>query len=284
MPLPIPSWELFVGIASETTWGTAVAATDYYPIAKPKFTVKYAPIEDIGFRSNASELQAWYQGVGNTLIDLPDMLFYPNATGHLLMGMLGVDTNVTTTHTLTLLNTALPKSYSLYKFWGGVATVDQVAGVFWSDLQFKFMNPGKLTVAAKGTGKIQTQGTKPTNAYETNSVFLPWQASFSLGGSGNTKIYDAEINLKRPVEWIWGFNGTQDATGGNVGPLRVKGKITAASVDLTELNFYLNNTQPVASIAFTSGSNSLTFQMSKAAFVDPSELDHGNPYARTVLT
>src|SRR5215831_8780437 len=235
MPLPIPSWELFVGIASETTWGTAVAATDYYPIAKPKFTVKYAPIEDIGFRSNASELQAWYQGVGNTLIDLPDMLFYPNATGHLLMGMLGVDTNVTTTHTLTLLNTALPKSYSLYKFWGGVATVDQVAGVFWSDLQFKFMNPGKLTVAAKGTGKIQTQG-------------------------------------------------TQDATGGNVGPLRVTGKITAASVDLTELNFYLNNTQPVASVTFTSGANSLQFQMSKAAFVDPSELDHGNPYARTVLT
>lgn len=283
MPLPIPSWELFLGIAPETTWGTAVAATDYWPIMKPKFSVVYEPIEDIGFRSNASELQAWYQGVGSTLIDVPDMLFYPNATGHLLMGMLGVDTNVTVTHTLTLLNTALPKSYTLQKFWGGVATVDQVAGVYWSDLTFKFVNPGKLTVSAKGRGKIQTQATKPTFSADTNSVFLPWQATFSLGGA-NTKIIDCTINLTRPVEWIWGFNNAQDGTGGNVGPLRVKGTITAASTDLTELNFYLNNTQPTVSIVFTSGSNSLTFQMTKVAVVSPSELDHGNPYARTVLT
>src|SRR5215472_18482220 len=128
MPLPVPSWELFTGIASETTWGTPVAATDYYPLTKPKFSVVYEPIEDIGFRSNASELQAWYQGVGSTMVELPDMLFYPNASGHLLMAMLGVDTNVTTTHTLTLLNTGLPKSYTLGKFWGGVATQDQTAG------------------------------------------------------------------------------------------------------------------------------------------------------------
>jgi Phage tail tube protein len=169
------------------------------------------------------------------------------------------------------------------KFWGGVGTQDQSAGVYWSDLQFKFMNPGKLTVAAKGTGKIQTQATKATNSYEANSVFLPWQAVFTLAGAGNTKIFDASINLSRPVEWIWGFSGTQDGTGGNVGPLRIKGTFTAASTDLTELNYYLNNTQPVASIVFTSGTNTLTFQMSKTAFVDPTELDHGNPYARTTM-
>src|SRR5215469_752051 len=287
MPLPIPSWELALGVAPETTWGTAVAATDFWPIAKPKFTVEYQPIEDIGFRSNASELQAWYQGVGSTMIDCPDMLFYPNATGHLLKAVLGVDTKTgagpTFTHTMTLLNTALPESLTLQKFWGGVATVDQVAGVFISELTFKFVNPGKLTVSAKGRGKIQTQATKVAFSADSNSVLLPWQATFSLGGSGNTKIFDTTITLTRPVEWIWGFNNSQDGTGGNVCSLRAKGTVTAASVNLTELNFYLNNSQPASSIVFTSGSNSLTFQMTNTAFVSPSELDHGNPYARTVL-
>lgn len=286
MPLPIPSWELFLGVAPETTWGTAVAATDYWPIMKPRFSVVYEPIEDIGFRSNASELQAWYQGVGSTVIDCPDMLFYPSASGHLIKAVLGVDTISGAgpfTHTLTLLNTALPESLTLTKFWGGVATADQSAGVYINELQFKFQNPGKLAVSAKGRGKIQTQATKPTFAADTAGVFLPWQATFSLG-SGNTKIYDATITLTRPVEGIWGFNNSQDLTGINSGPLRVKGQIIAASTDLTELNFYLNNSQPVASILFTSGTNTLTFQMSKAAFVSPSELDHGNPYARTILT
>lgn len=285
--LAVPSWLLFAGIAAETTWNTPVAATDFYPLMKPDFDVIYEPIEDDGFRSNASALQAWYQGVVKSQVSLPDMLFYPNASGHLLMGIFGADAITGTnpyTHTMTLLNTAYPKSYTVGKYPGLVATQDQVAGLYFEEVALKFANPGKLTISAKGQGTVQTQATKATNTYDASSVFLPWQAAVTLGGSSTTKVINAELTLKRPVEVIWGFSGAQAATGINVGPLTVDGKLDFTSTDLTELNYYLNNTQPVLSIVFTSGSNSLTLQMSKSAFVSPTKLDHGNPYARTTAT
>src|SRR5215472_13803003 len=160
--LAVPSWLLFAGLAKESTWGTAVAATDFYPLMKPDFEPIYEPIEDDGFRSNASALQAWYQGVGKSQVSLPDMLFYPNASGHFLMGILGVDTLTGTnpyTHTMTLLNTGYPASYTLGKYPGLVATQDQVAGLYWEEVALKFQNPGKLLISTKGQGLIQSQAT-----------------------------------------------------------------------------------------------------------------------------
>lgn len=283
----VPSWLLFAGLAPETTWGTAVGATDFFPLAKPDFNVAYENIEDDGFRSNASMLQAYYQGVVKSEVDLPDMLFYPNASGHYLMGLLGADAVTGTnpyTHTMTLLNTAYPKSYTVGKYPALVATQDQVAGLYWTELALKFANPGKLTVGAKGTGLLQTQATKATNSYDVNAVFLPWQASFTVGGSANAKCINAEVTLKRALEPVWGMSNSQNATGINVATLSVEGKMEFTSTDLTELNYYLNNTQPSLSILFASGTNSLTLQMTKAAFVTPTKIDHGSQYARTTAT
>jgi hypothetical protein len=69
-------------------------------------------------------------------------------------------------------------------------------------------------------------------------------------------------------------------TAGNVGPVEMTGKLAFAVNDSTELNYYLNNTQPILSTVFTSGSNSLTIVMSKCAFIKASVIDSGSPYIK----
>src|SRR5205085_2115500 len=67
--------------------------------------------------------------------------------------------------------------------------------------------------------------------------------------------------------------GSQDTTGIVVDTLEASGKLTIAVQDYTEYNYFLNNTQPTFSLVFTSGTNTLTIQMTKTAFT-AMPLDH----------
>lgn len=283
-----PVWNTQLGLAKETTWGTGVVATTFYGINKPKFTVKYQDITDLGFRGNASTLQGMYQGTGHTEIDLPDMQFYPDDTGHLLMAMLGVDSISGVgpyTHALTLLNSALPPSYTLTRFSGLAATSERVTGVNFEEVTLKFVNgSGEFTVAAKGRGKIQDTVAKPAASYSAASIFLPWQAAATIAGGGNARLIDMEVSLKRPVEQVPGMNNSQDMTAANIGPLDVTGKMTFAPVDTTEFAYYTANTQPSVSILFTSGTNTLTLQMTKCAFHDVTEVDPNSTYFKVAAS
>lgn len=282
-----PSYLLQVGLAKEITWGTAVASTTFFPILKPSFETKYESIIDDGYRANASKDQAFYQGSGYTEVNLPDMMVYPTATGNLFMAMLGADAVTGAgpyTHPITLLNSGNPPSYTLTKFDNLTANARQVAGVYFEELDLKFASTnagtGKLTATAKGRGKIETSVAKPTASFDAGSVYLPWQGALTLGGSSNAKLLTFDLALKRTVELQFPVANSQDVQGSTVYVLEVTGKLTFAPSDLTEYNDYLNNSQPAFSLVFTSGTNTLTLQMSKAAFESPTLLDHGSPYAK----
>lgn len=286
MPTPDPRWLSFIGLGKETTWNTPVAAATFYPmlpqsIHKPR----YEKIEDDGYRGNASRVQAWYQGVGWSEVDWGDLNFYPDDSGVLLMGLLGVDTlsgGGPFTHTMTLLNTAFPPSYTAVRFTNLVATAEQVGGVYWTELTFKFIagNPGKLTVNPKGMGTIQGTVTKPSNTYSAAQIYLGWQGALTLNSVANAKILTGTITLKRPVELLFGAANSQNANGANVDQIDVAGTLEFYPTDMTEMNYYLNNTQPPASFLFTSGTNTMTLQMTKTAWSDPTVLDAGTPYYR----
>lgn len=283
MPQPVPSWLLFAGLSKESAWGTAVAPATFYPSKNPKVDTVFTDILDDGYRSNASKDQGYYQGEGHSEIDLPDIKMYPDDAVHFLMAMLGADAVTGAgpyTHTITLLNTALPPSYTVAKYDAAVATARQAAGVNFEEVQLKFANPGIFNVAVKGRGKIPTNATKPTAAYSSAGIYLPWQAALTIAGGASTKLIDMELTLKRKIDQIWGIGGTQDVSGQNVDVLEVAGKLTFVPADYTEYNYYVNNTQPTVSIVFTSGTNTLTLQMSKVAFVAPTPLDSGSPYLK----
>ena len=356
MPTPIPRWQQFVGLGKEITWNNPVTAVTFLPIIASDHTPQFDDIVDDSYRGNAAAEQAYYQGVGWSDISWPNLNFYPDDSGVLLMGLLGIDTmtgaartgtiaaasagatsltytvvtggapvvgdifgidagtntaeQVTVTnvsgagpytltvaatrfahassapasalfqHAITLNSASPPPSWTGARFTGLAATAEQVGGVYWEELNLKFANPGRLTVDAKGKGVIQGTVAKPSNVYSAQKMLLPWQATLTLGGVANTKLISGNVRLRRQIDQIFGMAGSQNPTDANAASVAVDGRLEFEAQDQTELNHWLNNTQPPASLKFLSDVNALTLQMTKCAFTKGSKLDFGSQYVR----
>jgi hypothetical protein len=272
-----PSWQVQVGLAKETTWGTAVPSTVFFPAGKnSKLDSRFQNLLEEGWEGIAAKDKVYVQGTGWTEVNWPDMWFYPDTSVHFLMAVMGADTVTGSspfTHTITALNTGNTPSYSCTKFDGLVATARQSAGVYIEQVTLKFVNPGKFAINAVGRGKLATNATKPTASYSALTPYIPWQAALTLNGSSNARLVDCQIDIKRPLAQVWGMSNTQDMTGQVV-----------QDMEVNEYNLFLNNTQGAFSVIFTNGTNTLTLQMSKLAFEDPTPIDHGQPAARIMAT
>jgi Phage tail tube protein len=176
-------------------------------------------------------------------------------------------------HTLTLLNSGAPPSYTVMKYDALVATARQVAGVYFTELAVKFVNPGAMTADIKGTGKMGTNVTNTTATYSATPFFVPWQTTFTIASVANARVVDWEFTLKAPSTQIFGMNNTQSPTGAVAGRVSLTGKFTVVPDDYTEFNYYINNTQPVVLVVCDNGASRATFQMSKVAFIDPTTID-----------
>lgn len=281
--MPKATWQVFTGLAKETTWGTGVTATTFLPCSQPKFEDVIDPVYDDSMKGIASKNHSYTPGVSHGEFELPDMPFYPDDSGHLLMGVLGADAITGAgpyTHTMTVLNTGAPPSYTLVKYDALVATVRQIAGGYFEEVTIKFANPGRLTIGAKGSGKTGANVTKPTASYSTAAFYVPFQGVLTWAGGANARMVEMELTIKRPVEQVFGISNVSDPTAAVSGQLEVEGTVTFAPDDYTEFTAFLTNTQPSFSTLFTSGTNTMTIQMSKLALVSPSVLDHGGPYTK----
>lgn len=187
-------------------------------------------------------------------------------------------------HAITLNNTTAAPSYTGVRFTGLQATAEQVAGVYWDQVELRWQNPGKLTVAARGRGLIQGSVTKPTNTYSNAQFVIPWQAKVTIASLSDTQLVDATVTIARPVDMLFGQNGTQNASAAVQDRLAVTGKMTFLASDMAEFNYYFQNAQPSVLVQFAGGSGLLNLQMSKCAFNDPTEIDMGGKYARTMVS
>src|SRR5215469_725606 len=201
MPTPIPRWQQFIGMGKESTWNTPVAAATFFPITASDHTPQFEDIPDDSYRGNAAQEQAYYQGVGWTDLNWPNMNFYPDDSGNLFMAMLGTDTVTgvartgtiaaasagATSLTYTVSTGGSPVIGDIFGIDAGTATAEQIGGIYWEELDLKFVNPGRLTVDIKGKGTIQGTVTKPSNTYSSQKILLPWQGTLTLGGSTNAK-------------------------------------------------------------------------------------------------
>src|SRR5215472_13204648 len=131
MPTPIPRWKQFVGVGKEGTWNNPATATVFYPITASDHTPQFEDILDDGYRGNAAQEQAYYQGVGWTEVNWPGMNFYPDTSAVLLMGMLGLDTVTGTARTGTLngATAAGATSLSYNASTGGAPAVNDIFGI-----------------------------------------------------------------------------------------------------------------------------------------------------------
>ena len=269
----------YVGIAKETTKGTAVAPTDFIPVAKDSLAPidVIDPLYDTGLRGSNVVNYNYIPGRKRSTFDFGGAVF-ADAIGYPLAGILGaVATTGSTapfTHTISLLNSVTsnvdvqPISYTLTDFYA--ANVRRFAGCQFSDFTLKFNADGMLEYDAKTTGFSSSTTTDPTPTFSTVLPTPVWQGTVSIGGSSVSTAMEGSIEMKRAVTPIYGISQTQDPYQVFLGGLEVTGTIKFIMETDTELTRYLTNTQPaiVLNWAYGSGASAIQIQatLTKGAY------------------
>lgn len=279
--MPIISYNSRMGLAKETVWGTAMTApTVWCPFKTLKSEDDVKRVIDSGKRGNLTKDFASYAGIQSSKADL-EADVYPDTFGNFLMGLFGQD-NVTGaspyTHTFKL-SANQPPSYTLFDYDGINERV--YAGAMVQELGLKFTSEGDLSKSVKYMCKASAVGgSVHTPTFTTVSPFIGYQAAINIAGSANTRVIGGDINFKRALKFTYGANNSVNPTKLNAGTVEITGKFDFEVDDYTELNYYLNNTQPIVSVSFTSGTNVLTITMSKCDLEKIQGLDRSQDVVR----
>lgn len=261
----------WAGLAKETSWGTTVDPTYFVPYSDAKMEDKVEYIADNGIRGALAETYNEIPGFTQGTAELGGDA-YPDSFGLAALAILGVDTvNGSAspyTHTFSLARTAQPPSFTLSKFDG--TNVRQWGGQVAEELDIKWAEKAAIEYTLKMQGKsskVRT-GTALTPTPTSSIPFSPWIFTAKLNGTQSMNLIGFDLTLKRKTYMQHAISNTQDPTNVVALGLGITGKATFDKEDDTELNMFLNNTQPSLVIKGTqpgSGS-SITFQLSKVAF------------------
>lgn len=270
----------YLGIAKETTKGTAVAPTDFIPIniSKVKPVDVIAPLYDDGLRGSMVKNYNYIQGRKNSTFDFGGAVF-ADTFGWALGGIMGsvatVGASAPYTHTVSLKNAsavgadAQPTSFTLTDFYS--ANVRSFAGCQIHDLSLNFSADGLMEFDAKATGWASETVSTPTPAFSTVLPTPVWQGTVSIGGVPVAYTTTGSLALTRSVEPIFGISSTQNPYQVFVGPLETSGNFTFVMENDTELTRYLTNTQPAITLDWSNGSGATATQISatitKGAYV-----------------
>ena len=268
----------YIGLAKETTKGTAVTPTVFIPViansVKPQDT--YGPLYDEGLRGSLVKNYNYIQGRANSTFDFSgaafaDTILYPIA------GVLGEDVVTGSgpyVHTISVKNSATaaadaqPSAFTITDFYA--ANVRAYAGMQFSDFSLKFNADGLLEYDAKATGFVSATASTPTPSFSTILPTPVWYGTVSVGGTQISNSTVGNIDIKRPVTPIFGIANTQNPYQVFVGATEVTGKITFLMENDTQLTNYLTNTQPALVFNWTQGTGSTQTQiqatMTKGAY------------------
>lgn len=257
----------YLGIASETTFGTAIAPVLYVPYTSVKVEDVIKKNVDSGIRATLAKDYAVYNSTRHSTVDI-ESLAYPDTLGYFFKGIMGADTvtgsSAPYTHKFTLANTNAP-SYTISDYNVISGTQERrYAGSILDQLDIKFDNMDEIKVSAKYQGKVGSLTTKTTPTQTILQPFLGWNAQLTLNGTANVNMLGGDISIKRTNELIYTANDTQDPSKYVTGVMEITGKLTFDVDDETEYLLFLNSTQPSIKVVFTvSASETLTIQLSK---------------------
>lgn len=275
----LPSVRSYLGIAKETTPGTAVPATDYIPINKDAFKPVdiINPLYDTGLRGSMVENYNYIQGRRHTEIDIAGPVF-ADTVGYWLGGILGsvATTGVSApyTHVISLKNAtgigadAQPTSFTLNDFY--VANNRYYPGAKVSEFAMTFNSEGMLEYTARLMGWPSSTTSVPTPSFSTVVPTPVWRGTVSIGGSTIGYATDGTISMTRKAEAIFGIDTTQGPYEIFLGALDSTGNLTFVMENDNELNRFLNNTQPALTFTWAQGAGasatSISFTVTKGAY------------------
>ena len=269
----------YVGIAKETTKGTAVAPTDFIPVAKDSLAPVdiVDPLYDTGLRGSNVVNYNYIPGRKRSTFDFGGAVF-ADAIGYPLAGLMGAcattGASAPYTHTISLLNSVTsdvdvqPISYTMTDFYA--VAVRRFPGCQFSDFTLKFNADGMLEYDTKTTGWSSSTTTDPTPTFSTVLPTPVWQGTVSIGGSAVSTAMEGSIEMKRAVTPIYGISQTQDPYQVFLGGLEVTGTIKFVMETDAELTRFLTNSQPaiVLNWAYGAGASAIQIQatLTKGAY------------------
>lgn len=195
--MPILSSLTWLGIAKETTPGTAVAPVRFLPVRNPKPENVIKMIKDDGFRGRAAKTFATYQGVKNSTFGFEGDAF-PDTLGYLLFAIYGQDgTTGTANGTPTTLSTASTI---------GATTISAAASITantYIQIDTGLVAEVRQVTAVSGTGPYTlTLDTPLYYAHASGSTVQPLTAG--------TYIHTFSLAANQPPSWtLTTYDGVQ---------------------------------------------------------------------------
>lgn len=293
-----PSNLQWVGLAKESTYGTAIATpTIWIPVDAPKYKSTITPLKDKNLRGAMASTYQQQQGLRHDELSYKTYFYLDSIYPHFL-ALLGNPDTVTGsadpyTHKTALYNgsgsnNAQPPSYTL--FWADAAgKVQQIPGALISSIKVTLGADALASLDVTWMGLPATTIAPPTNTPTTVKPMPSWNSAITLGGTASSKYSTVELDFKRAVEIIPTITGTQAPFAIFGGPVTVTGSLTGvfqnAATDADWTN-YLANTQPVLSVKAAppgDATHSITFQMSQVAY-DLTEVSGTNKWQEVKAT
>jgi len=270
----------YLGIAKETTKGTAVTPTDFIPVlaSSLKPVDMIGPLYDEGLRGSLVKNYNYVPGRTHTTFDFGGDVF-ADTIGYAIAGLLGdvatTGASAPYTHTIALKNSATagadaqPGAFTLTDFYA--ADVRAYPGQQIHDFSLKFSADGMLTYDAKATGWASASAATPTPSFSTVLPTPVWQGTVTVGGSSISNSITGNLDMKRNVDPIFGISNTQNPYQIFLGALEVTGKVTFVMENNTELTRFLTNTQPAIVFNWSAGAGAtatqVQFTLTKGAYV-----------------
>ena len=260
----------YLGIAKETTKGTAVSPTDFIPVAASKLKPAdvIGELYNEGLYGSLIKNFGYIQGRSYSTFEFGGPVF-ADTFGYSLGGILG---DVTTTgvsapytHTFAIKNAtatgadAQPTAFTLTDYYA--ANVRAYAGCQVHDVSLKFTADGLLDYDAKCTGYLSTTASTPTPSFSTLLPTPTWIATVSVGGVTVSNSVEGNIDMARPVTPIFGIANTRNPYQVFLGALETKGQIRFVMENDTQLTNFLNNSQPAIVINWSQGSGATATQI-----------------------
>jgi hypothetical protein len=253
-PTVFPAELSFVGLAKETTNGTATAPTFFFPFTKFDATDDTGLlIDDAMYGSMAAEYGA-VTGKRSASIDHTSY-FMPDLAGYLLQNILGgyaVGAAVSGVypHTFTLLNSGdgQPPAHTLTDRQGITATVAARAYAYacLSEVTISGNATGLTTIESKWTTfGSAAAGSAPTNVTTAETVIPGWRSSVTVAGSA-VGAREWSYTLTRALTPDNQADGTQNPYSIARGALTVAGKFTlGARTEQPVIDFLAGTAQAV---------------------------------------
>lgn len=288
--MPQSSAKSFLGIAKETTFGTAVPATAFIPVTTITPKDNLTLIEDKGMRGAMVTTYGHVPGPLSGTMDIAGDVF-PDTIGYLLAAILGDLTETGSaapySHAFSVLNSGngQPHSYTLNDNY--VAGNRQYAGAKFAELDLKYGPDGFITYTAKATTLGSASATVPTQSFTGAPPLAGWQSVVSIGGTPAAGVMDAEVNIKRSVTVVKAVDGTQGPYQLWSGPISVDGKLTLVMENDTQLTNYLTGVGPAIDLNYTAGTGAtavgLDVHMSKPVY-SGADISRGKDYIELAVS